>query len=398
MKVLQISPQISFPPDSGGRLSIYGITKSLSERKHQVTFVCYTQGPIAKNAIYELKKICNPVFIDWDINNRFLPAAKNLFSKIPYNISKYYSKKLKEFIIDYLKNNKVDIVHVDHLHMAWVIDEIRKISNVPVVLREHNLEMKIMKRYYEQETNILLKFYSGLQYKKFLSYEPTQCVKFDSCLMVTREDEKSLLNLNPKIKSVVIPIGVDREIFNLEKSDKIPYSIFHIGALDWQPNYDGLLWMLNEVFPKIIEVYPNSYLYVYGKGCERLNPPRNIKNKVIIKGYVDNIWDEIKDKQVLVVPLRVGSGMRVVEMLGAGYLVVSTSIGKEGIDVNEDEHILIADDSETFVNKIMDIFEKRIDINNITSNARQVIKEKYSWEKIASDIEMEYLNLINKNN
>ena len=400
MKILQISPQISYPPDSGGRLSIYGITKSLAERGHKVTFVCYTNKPIDESTINELKKICNPVFIEWKINNNIITAAQNLFSKVPYNISKYYSKKLRIFLINYLKHNAVDVVHVDHLHMAWVIDIIRKVSNVPVILREHNLEMKIMERYSEDQSNILFKYYSKLQFKKFLLYEPAQCRKFNRCLMVSKEDEKSLLNLNPNIKTKVIPIGVDKKIFSWHKSEDIPFSIFHIGALDWQPNYDGLLWILNEVLPKVVDAYPNSKLYVYGRGGDRLNISKNIKNNVIIEGYVDNIWDEVKDKQILLVPLRVGSGMRVkiIEMLGAGHLIISTSIGKEGIDVKDGEHIFIADNSETFVNKIMDIFEKRINFESISKSARNIIKQKYGWENIAVDIETEYLNSINEVN
>ncbi|HCY76163.1 MAG TPA: hypothetical protein DHV28_09605 [Ignavibacteriales bacterium] len=400
MKILQISPQISFPPDSGGRLSIYGITKSLAERGHKVTFVCYTNKPISESTINELKKICNPVFIEWKINNSIKTAVQNLFSKVPYNISKYYSKKLKIFLIDYLKHNAVDVVHVDHLHMAWIIDIIRKVSNVPVILREHNLEMKIMERYSEDQSNILFKYYSKLQFKKFLLYEPDQCRKFNRCLMVSKEDEKSLLNLNPNIKTKVIPIGVDKKIFSWHKSEDIPFSIFHLGALDWQPNYDGLSWILNEVFPKVVDVHPNSKLYVYGRGGDRLNISNNIKNNVIIKGYVENIWDEVKDKQILLVPLRVGSGMRVkiIEMLGAGYLIISTSIGKEGIDVTDGKHIFIADNSETFVKKIMDIFEKRIDAESVTKSARNIIKQKYDWENIAADLETEYLNSINEIN
>ncbi len=398
MKILQISPQISFPPNSGGRLSIYGITKSLSERGHEITFVCYIENRVSENDTNELKKICNPFFIDWDVNNKIRTAIPNLFSKTPYNISKYYSKKLESFIYKYFESNKVDVVHIDHLHMSWVIDVIRKISDVPVILREHNLELKIMKRYFDEQTNIMLKYYAGIQLKKFTSYEPNQCEKFDSCLMVTEEDEKSILNYNPRIKTKVIPIGVDKKIFDMRKSDIIPYSIFHIGSLEWQPNYDGLLWFIKNVYPTIVEKFPMTKLYVYSKGTERLKISNKQKENIIIRGYVDNIWEEVLDKQVLIVPLSVGSGMRVkiVEMLAAGQLIVSTSIGKEGIDISDGKHIFIADSCETFIQKIIDIFENRINIDSIIRNGKNIIKEKYSWEKIAEDIEIEYLKSINK--
>ncbi|MEO8231386.1 MAG: glycosyltransferase family 4 protein [Ignavibacteriota bacterium] len=398
MKILQISPQISFPPDSGGRLSIYGITKSLHERGHEITFVCYIQESVNEDISNELKKICNPIFIKWETKNKITTAIHNLFSNIPYNISKYYSVKFEEFLVEYLRQNQVDIIHIDHLHMAWAIDLIKKNCNVPVILREHNLEMKIMQRYYGQQSNLFLKLYSYIQFKKFLSYEPTICKKFDCCLMVTFEDEKSLLNLNPDIKTKVIPIGVDENLFNFKDSNTLPFSLFHIGTLDWQPNFDSLLWFWNEVFPSIVAKYPNSKLFVYSKGVERLKVPKSLKDNIILKGYVKDIWEEIKDKQILIVPLRAGGGMRVkiIEMLAAGQLIVTTSIGKEGIDVVNGQHLLIANSAEEFTDRIISFFKNEYEKTMFSRNAKELIRAKYTWSKIAEEFENIYIDLIYK--
>lgn len=64
MKILQISPQISYPFDSGGRLSIYGITKSLSERGHKIVFVTYVKEYPKQEHIIELKKFVNQFLLN----------------------------------------------------------------------------------------------------------------------------------------------------------------------------------------------------------------------------------------------------------------------------------------------------------------------------------------------
>lgn len=395
MKILQISPQISFPCDSGGRLGIYGITKSLSERGHDITFVCYAQNSVNENVKNELKKICKPVFIEWDTNNKISTAISNLFSKIPYNIYKYYSKKLECFLIEFLKHQEVDIVHVDHLHMAWVIDVIRKVSSVPVFLREHNLEMKIMQRYSQEQNNLILKLYARLQYKKFFFYEPNQCQKFNYCVMISSEDEKSLLSLNNKIKTKTIPVGVDKKIFELKKTEIEEHSLFHLGNLDWQPNLDGLTWFLSKIFPIVLRKYPDSRLYVYSGGMDKLIVPKELQKNVIKVGYIQDIWREISNKQLLIVPLRIGSGMRVkiVEMLAAGQPIVSTSIGKEGIDVKNGEHILIADSEEEFIHKILQFFQGEFDSRSISQKGKEFVKQHYNWNIIAKEFENLYLSL-----
>lgn len=400
MKILQISPQISYPADSGGRLSIYGITKYLAERGHTITFISYVKKEPKPEQVIELNKICNPIFIPFSTINNFFDAILNLFSVVPYNIAKYKSKKLKKVLIEYFEKNEVDIVHVDHLHMAWTIDIINRIKKVPIVLREHNLEMKIMERFSSQQSNLFLKLYSYLQFQKFKYYEPKQCAKFDKCLMISNEDEKSLLHYDQKINTCIIPIGVDDELFEIVSVKNNIYSLFHIGSLKWQPNLDGLIWFLKYVFPAVVSRHPLIKLFVYSSGIEKIKLANEIKKNVILCGYVNDIWEETSDKNVLIVPLKVGSGMRVkiIEMMAAGKIIVSTSVGKEGIEVNDNEHLLIADDSDTFVQKILNILENKVDTGKLISNARLKVADKYSWRKIAEEIENIYNSVILENN
>lgn len=400
MKILQISPQISYPANSGGRLSIYGITKYLAERGHTITFISYIKEDPRPEQIIELKKICNPIFIRFNSADNFFDAVLNLFSVVPYNIAKYKTKKLKKVLIEYFEKNKVDIVHVDHLHMAWTIDIIKKINKVPVVLREHNLEMKIMERFSLQQSNLLIKLYSYLQFQKFKYYEPKQCAKFDKCLMISNEDEKSLLQFDKKINTSIIPIGVDDKLFEIVSKKINTHSLVHIGSLKWQPNYDGLVWFLKFIFPAVVKKYPDIKLFIYSEGTEKIRPANEIKKNVILCGYVNDIWEELSDKNIVIVPLKVGSGMRVkiIEMMAAGKIIVSTSIGKEGIDVKDNEHLLVADDSDTFIQKIFNILENKVNTDKLISNAKFIIAEKYSWRKIAEEIEKTYNHVIFENN
>lgn len=395
MKILQISPQIPYPADNGGKISIYGITQSLSLLGHDITLVCYYSGNFDKKKFDELSKICKPVFILHDTSNNILGSIKNLFSDVPYNISKYYSKSLENFVIDFLKENEVDIVHIDHLHLSWVVDIVKSIKNIPVVLREHNLEMQIMKRFYENTRNPILKLYSKIQYRKFLTYEPKQAIKFDKCIMISPEDEKSLKKLNSLIKTTTIPVGVEENILNYPSTKQAPYSLFHLGSLKWEPNLQGLNWFIDDILPNILKFFPQTKLYIFGEGLNRLKVRKQFVHNVIKVGYVKDIWSAIKDKKLLIVPLRVGSGMRVkiIEMLAAGKLIVTTEIGKEGIDVLDGKHLFIANDSNTFQKKILDIFNDQVDESEIVFNAKEYIRENHLWSKIAKKFENEYFKL-----
>lgn len=396
MKILQISPQIPWPLDSGGRIGIYGILKYLAKRGNDIYFISYLNNFDQNLVDPILQEFCHSHILNISTENRIIPAIINLFSNVPYNISKFKTKELEEFLIDFFKKYEVDVVHIDHLHLGWTVDVIKSIKDVPVILREHNLELKIMQRFSEQQTNIFLKFYSYLQYKKFIRYEPALAEKFDKCIMVSEEDERLLKKMNPKVKTATIPVGVGKELLNINKSNIIPFSLFHIGSMSWLPNKDGLNWFLQEVFPSVIESFPKTTLYLYGSGTDKLNVPLSLTKNIVKIGYVKDIWEATNDKQLAIVPLRIGSGIRVkiIEMLATGQNIISTSIGKEGISITDGEEILIADTSEEFIDKIIKYFNNGYDSEKISIKAKQRVAEYYTWEKIAESFELEYKKLL----
>lgn len=397
MKILQIAPQVPLPLDDGGRLGIYGITKSLADRGHEIHLVCYRKNIEQKWAEKELRKICIPYILNVQTDDKLFSVLLNFFSPVPYNISKFIRKEMEEFLIKFFKKNKVDLVHIDHLHLGWTIGIIRRYSNVPVVLREHNFETNIMRRFNEQVFNHVIKLYSRIQLNKIIRYEPLLCEKFNKCIMITKKDEEELLKLNSKVKTTVIPAGV--EDFLIERKinvKKIPYSLFHIGSLEWQPNYDGLKWFLKNIFPELLKRLPQIKLYIYGKASDKISIPGSLKNNIINAGYVNDIWNAVGDKQLAVVPLRIGSGIRlkILEMLAQGIPVISTSVGKEGIDAIDKGHLFIADSADEFLIKIISFFQYVYNIDDISRNARSLVAKKYSWKIIGELFEKEYFNLL----
>lgn len=397
MRILQIATQIPYPPTDGGKLSVYGITKYLSGRGHDIEFVSYSNKYPNDEVIIGLKRYCNPHFIIANTKNNVFKAAINFFSSVPYNASKYRTNKLKSFLENFLKEEKFDIIHVDHLFLGWTVDIIRKYTDAPIVLRSQNLEMKIMKRFTEAQKNIIIKKFADLQYHKFKKFEPKTCNKFNSCIMISEEDKNSLLSFNPSLNVKAIPAGIDENLLNFTKKEIIPYSIVHIGHTDWYPNYDALLWFCENVMIDIIQIFPEIKLFIYGGGNTYKFPiPQKLKNYVINKGFVLDLWSELQDKALAIVPLRIGGGIRIkiLELLATGTNTITTSIGKEGIDITDGKEVIVADDSLMFKEKIIQYFQGGFDNDVIATRGKEFIKKNYLWSKIVAKFESEYTKLI----
>jgi glycosyltransferase involved in cell wall biosynthesis len=386
MKVLYISPQIPYPLTDGGKISIYSSIKSLALLGHNIDFFAYAKNTKKNEAYDELKKICNPYFLDIDTPYTITGAIKNLFSNLPYNVEKYHRYDILPVFDKYFENNKPEIVFLNNIHMAWLYDYIKsKVPDAKIILREENFEAFIMYRFYQNTKNLLLKIYSYIQYKRLLKYETSITEKFDAVIMISQEDEKNIRNYNPRIKTFSIPSAVNTEVEkSIEKIEK--KTLAHVGSLSWEPNYQSLIWFIDNVMPLLIKKFTDVKLYIYGNLANRnIKIPNDLKNNIEIVGFVDDIKKHALSKEVLVVPLQIGSGIRIkiLEFLAWGAVIVSTDIGKEGIDIKDSEHLLIANTPQEFVDKISLVFENKINKQEITENAKIFIKNNYSFEAVA---------------
>jgi polysaccharide biosynthesis protein PslH len=399
MRILIISPKIPYPPTDGGRRGIFGVIKYLKLRGHSIDVIAYRQNEkLSKSE--GLKEFARLFVVDVETANNIYGMMKNIFSSVPYNLWKYQRTELIDALKDYFEKNKPDIIQVTNAHMGWVIGELRKNSSVPVILKEENLEMLIMQRFYQTQKNLFVKLYSFLQYKKFTKYEPALCAKFDLCVFVSREDAKQISKMNDNIKTTAIPAGVEGELLGVDSKAKEPYSLLHMGSLNWFPNYDGIRWFLNEVFPFVLKKTPSTKLYLYGGGIPKnFTMSNDIKSSVVIMGFVDNIWQSISDKLLSIVPLRIGGGIRVkiLELLASGQNIISTTLGAEGIPVEDGKDIIIADSPEQFAERIHQFFLGKYNAEAMRCVGRELIRKNYTWEIIAEMYEHQYNILIGKN-
>ena len=130
------------------------------------------------------------------------------------------------------------------------------------------------------------------------------------------------------------------------------------------------------------------------------NAPDSIKNinepNVVFLGEVDDAYEFMQGKAIMIVPLLSGSGMRIkiIEGMALGKSIVSTAIGAEGIAVHDGEDIILANDAEKFregIESLLDNFDK---FETIGRNARKFVEENYDNLSISKALVAFYKELI----
>ena len=306
-----------FPPKDGGSIAMNILTDGLIKCGHTVKVLAVNTPKhfIKEDDIdieYRKRTAFQSVYIDTDVKP--MDALLNLFSNKSYNIIRFYSKEFENTLIDILSKQEFDIIHLETLWVAYYVDTIRKYSKAKIVLRSQNVEYVIWERLAEASSNFVKKWYLKLLSERLKKYELSMLNKYDGIATITDIDAKAHQKLGCSLPIITIPFGIDVSKYKEDKSTTEFHSVFHIGAMDWMPNADGIKWLLESVWPKVIVKHPTVNLYLAGRNMpdwlKQLSTPN-----VLVLGEVEDSHLFINSKSIMVVPLTSGGGMRVKIML-----------------------------------------------------------------------------------
>ena len=387
MKIIFLISQIPYPPDTGAKIRSFNLIRRLAER-HEITLVTYADKNRELSKIEALRKYCKKVIV---VRRSGKPALytlfTNIFSVFPYTIDKYYSKDMERRISELIKDGKYDLVHCDSLQMSL---NLRSAANVPLVLTEHNVESQILERCVLNEKNFLKKTYIKLQTQKLSDYEISACRSFNRCITVSETDRFYLAD-NSGIDTIsVVPNGVDCEYFRPQNARIKPYRLVFTGSLDWLPNEDALVYFFNDIYPALKRKVPGLNITVVGRNpSQKLLRIAEREPRIHITGSVNDVRPYIAESEIFIVPLRIGGGTRlkILEAMAMGKPVISTSIGAEGLDVEDGRNILLADMPEDFNRHIIELFQNNEKRSKLAKAGRKLVEEKYDWSKIAKELE-----------
>jgi glycosyltransferase involved in cell wall biosynthesis len=379
VRILQIATKVPYPTIDGSKVGIFNLTKQYLKHGAEVHFAAPVAGEKIDSRFTSMVSFTPlPAIKGYSIAG----GIRNLFSPHPYNMERYFDKEGLSRLLNVYGKESFDFVHVDHLHMAQYGIVLKEKFGAKVILREHNFESDIMGRVSEYYGNPLVRMYAGLQHSRMLRFESGVIGKVDAVLPISVVDEKKMKELVPGVKTYVIPAGVDIENYRTSRVSN-PDRVLFLSSFDWLPNIDSFRFYMREILPRLREKAPNIKTIVAGKSTDKL-PRSEMNEQCEVVGYVDDFNKFASMASVAVIPLRIGSGIRIklLELMALGMAVVSTSVGAEGIDVENGKHLLLADTPSDFVEQIIRLSSSPELRRELGENARRLVTEKYTWDSV----------------
>jgi len=203
----------------------------------------------------------------------------------------------------------------------------------------------------------------------------------DLVLTVTPDDKQALLREDPQLNISVVP-NIHALPPNIVPRAGRRNMLF-VGGFSHTPNVDGVLYFCREIFPLVLQRLPDTKLWVVGNA-----PPPEIvalaSANVVVTGYVRHLVPYLESALVSVAPLRFGSGMKgkIGEAMAWGIPVVTTTIGAEGMGLQDGVDALIADAPEDFARRIVQLYQNPELWESVAQNARKRVEREWSPDAV----------------
>jgi polysaccharide biosynthesis protein PslH len=392
LKILWVKADKLLPVQNGGNIRTYHILRYLSAH-HELTFYSYYGGTPDPDYERELQRQL-PGSVAVSTGKRELSGAArgldylaHLGARPPYAVSRFADAKVQKQLRTWFREQRFDVAVCDFLDAAV---NFPGRLNIPSVLFQHNVESEIWRRHAATAGDPAKKMMYRMEFRKMLRYERAALCKFQHVIAVSENDRSLMTQWVDGDRVTVVPTGVDLAEYrpdpansNSDPNASAPLITF-VGAMDWEPNVDGVEYFCAEVWPAIKAEVPQARFRIVGRNPgRRVQKWASIDASIEVTGRVPSVVEHLRQSAAVIVPLRIGGGTRlkIYEAMAVGKAVVSTTVGAEGLDVHPGRNIVLADDARSFAQAVIALLRDP-EMRRRYQTAAAETAARYDWPAI----------------
>lgn len=390
LRVLYIATKPAYPPRDGGRLLIWNTLTELSARGHRIAYVAPDLGADTTVPKEHLESVCERV--------RLVPgsppgvagsAAQALLGRKPISIFRHTHGEVQKAVTTALQEFAPDVVHAEQIQAFYNLPANR--PDVPVLLRAQNVESRLWRMVAQRRR--WLAWPARDEARKMAVSEARAIRRANRTVVLTRPDAVALAGgAGPLARRITIirppfPSSLPNDSHTL---DGDPPVVLLTG--DWLPNRDSLRWFLEEIWPEIHKLNPGVRGHVFGASEVKGHPFVSFHPAPADSGRM------FCAGSILVVPLRIGSGirMKILEAWARRVPVVATATAVGGLDDLESGGYLLAETGRDFASAVLRIHDEPGLQDKLIAAGKDALSKHFDPQMIAVQLEKAYLEAIGR--
>lgn len=326
-----------------------------------------------------------------NVSSHFFPFKRQPLSIRAINSFRYsyhqwpFCNELAKELFRIEQDWQPDVIHAEELRMAAYLPclQNRKTKAVQTV-SFHNVESALLKKTGSTPFKILKPLIEAMHLKNLKDFERKVINSVDFSFAYSGVDLQKYLDMYASGKWETTSGGVNIHAGSADTQVN-NNSILIVGSLNYAPNIDGLHWFINFVLPLLQK---DIQVSVAGSNAS-IDLKRTLLNHNI--KFVDtpeDLTSIYKENAISLVPLLSGSGTRgrILESIAHGRVVVTTTVGIEGLDIADRCGVLIADSPQDFASAILYLLNHSEEKKQIAQLGLNRISATYSWPIVAKHL------------
>jgi polysaccharide biosynthesis protein PslH len=389
MKILWVKTDFLHPTTRGGQIRTLEMLKAL-HRRHEIHYVAFDDGADPEGPRRSSEYCSRAYLVAHAVppkpSVRFAgQLLRGVISPLPVAVERYVSRRMKSRIQTLLTQEKFDSLVCDFLFPAPNIPDMAR-----AVLFQHNVESIIWQRHAQEARGPAKKAYFRLQARRMQQFEAGVCRRAGHIVAVSEVDAAAMRQLFGAERISSVATGVDIDYFSPPPKPDPKGDLIFVGSMDWLPNIDAVQYLAAEILPRIHKERPECRVIVAGRRpAPSLQELARREPRILLTGTVPDVRPYLWGSTVSIVPLRIGGGTRlkIFEAVAARLPVVSTSVGAEGLPLEDGKQILLADTPETFASACLRLLADGARREQIAREAWEFVAGQFSWDAVTRAFE-----------
>jgi glycosyltransferase involved in cell wall biosynthesis len=347
----------------------------LSER-HSVTLVALSDQPVHRDAETVLGPYCKDIcIIQLPLISRLINLVVALFTGKPFS-SGYFYRRTAQRIIDRM----IEQVRPDHIYcqLTRVCEYVLHIEDVPKTLDYQDAFAKGFERRIDREP-IFLRWLVRMEHKRLLRYEASVFDHFDNAIIISEQDREFIDHPNSD-RIVIVRNGVDTDYFRPQQVDK-DYDLVFAGNMAYPPNVEGVLFLVNDILPRVWETAPDVKLLVAGATPAARVQALESEN-VHVSGWVEDIRESYARAKIFIAPMLIGTGLqnKLLEAMAMQLPCITSELANNALGGAHNDNVLVCSSPEEYSGAILYLLEHSEYAAKLAASGNDFVKESYGWK------------------
>jgi len=163
-----------------------------------------------------------------------------------------------------------------------------------------------------------------------------------------------------------------------------------IGNFRHAPNWDSVLWLKKDIWPKIREALPTAQLHIYGAyPAKKVTDLHNPKQGFYIDGWADNAFDVLKNARVCLSPLRFGAGIKgkFTDAMQTRTPSITTAVGIEAMATSKSWPGTVANTSNSIAQAAVELYQSTSLWQQASDRCEDIIDSCYNKKELSGELD-----------